>query len=276
MCAHGLGRSDGRVLCAVAKAVMLRGLFEEDYTFGLTKPAVCSVLEHLGGMILACLPFSRPLGGGVVERVKGGGSRGRRSGGLGTGSERRSGGDWWLSGTRGSGEGWYRGISGRVRKSGDWWWFDARRSTNGGSSGARDSGEGWYKEIPGKVGKSVAKTGQRVISLPMPWRERTLDWSGDTTIIASPSSSSAVTVKNNKENDRGSVPNAIKTPHGGITKKVSWQLSVQYYGIGNMRDEERGSVVWPFDERNASELEMVTWEGRRAVRLWINGGGGWP
>ena len=47
--------------CAIAKAVTLRGVFADDYTYGLTKPAVCTILEHLCGMILASVPALRPL-----------------------------------------------------------------------------------------------------------------------------------------------------------------------------------------------------------------------
>lgn len=47
--------------CAIAKAVTLQGVFSRDYTWGLTKPAICTIIEHLVGMVLVSLPALRPL-----------------------------------------------------------------------------------------------------------------------------------------------------------------------------------------------------------------------
>ena len=68
--------------CAIAKAVTLEGVFNHDYTFGLTKPAICTILEHLCGMILASLPalrtmFGSFLGGNASRRVSSGRPSGR-------------------------------------------------------------------------------------------------------------------------------------------------------------------------------------------------------
>ena len=72
--------------CAIAKAVTLRGVFADDYTFGLTKPAVCTILEHLCGMILASVPALRPLCRKVLQSLSE-----KRSGGSSSGRGRRKG-----------------------------------------------------------------------------------------------------------------------------------------------------------------------------------------
>ena len=47
--------------CAVAKAVTLRGVFADDYTFGFTKPATWAAVEQLVGIIIISIPPLRPL-----------------------------------------------------------------------------------------------------------------------------------------------------------------------------------------------------------------------
>ncbi len=47
--------------CAIAKAVLLKGLFSNDYTWTIVKPAICTVLEHLLGIVIASVPALKPL-----------------------------------------------------------------------------------------------------------------------------------------------------------------------------------------------------------------------
>ena len=47
--------------CAIAKAITLRGVFETDFTWGLWKPAICTIIEHLAGITLVSLPALKPL-----------------------------------------------------------------------------------------------------------------------------------------------------------------------------------------------------------------------
>ena len=47
--------------CAVAKAITLRGVFADDYTFGFTKPATWAAVEQFLGIIIASVPALRPL-----------------------------------------------------------------------------------------------------------------------------------------------------------------------------------------------------------------------
>lgn len=47
--------------CAIAKAVFLKELFSNDYTWTIVKPAICTVLEHLLGIVIACVPALKPL-----------------------------------------------------------------------------------------------------------------------------------------------------------------------------------------------------------------------
>ncbi|KAL8826988.1 MAG: hypothetical protein Q9191_003461 [Dirinaria sp. TL-2023a] len=47
--------------CAIAKAATLKGVFSKDYTWGITKPAVWTITEHLLGITIASLPALRPL-----------------------------------------------------------------------------------------------------------------------------------------------------------------------------------------------------------------------
>lgn len=68
--------------CAVAKAVTLQdGVFAYDFTWGLWKPAVCTIVEHLAGLTLVSLPALRPFFTRVLDvaAIRGGGSSGRRS-----------------------------------------------------------------------------------------------------------------------------------------------------------------------------------------------------
>lgn len=72
--------------CAVAKAVTLKGgVFAKDFTWGLWKPAVCTIVEHLAGLTLVSLPALRPFFTRVLDNAAirgagaGSGSSGRRS-----------------------------------------------------------------------------------------------------------------------------------------------------------------------------------------------------
>ncbi|KAF6223002.1 hypothetical protein HO133_001053 [Letharia lupina] len=47
--------------CAVAKAITLRGVFADDYTFGFTKPATWAAVEQFVGIIITSIPALRPL-----------------------------------------------------------------------------------------------------------------------------------------------------------------------------------------------------------------------
>ncbi|CAF9921835.1 MAG: hypothetical protein ALECFALPRED_001892 [Alectoria fallacina] len=60
--------------CAVAKAITLRGVFADDYTFGFTKPATWAAVEQFVGIIITSIPALRPLLSSFPERPQ------RRSG----------------------------------------------------------------------------------------------------------------------------------------------------------------------------------------------------
>ena len=47
--------------CAVAKAITLRGVFADDYTYGFTKPATWAAVEQFVGIIITSIPPLRPL-----------------------------------------------------------------------------------------------------------------------------------------------------------------------------------------------------------------------
>lgn len=48
-------------VCAVAKAITLQGVFAADYTWALWRPGLCTIIEHLMGMIIASAPALNPL-----------------------------------------------------------------------------------------------------------------------------------------------------------------------------------------------------------------------
>ena len=54
--------------CAVAKAITLRGVFADDYTFAFTEPATWAAVEQFVGIITASIPALRPLLSGFLER----------------------------------------------------------------------------------------------------------------------------------------------------------------------------------------------------------------
>ena len=58
-CVMGLGALTAS--CAIAKAVVLKEVFAKDYTWSITKPAICTVIEHLLGIIIASVPALKPL-----------------------------------------------------------------------------------------------------------------------------------------------------------------------------------------------------------------------
>jgi len=58
-CLIGLGSLTAA--CAIAKAITLRGVFAFDYTWALTKPAICTIIEHLTSITLISLPALKPL-----------------------------------------------------------------------------------------------------------------------------------------------------------------------------------------------------------------------
>lgn len=65
----GLGVSTAG--CAVAKAITLRGVFADDYTFGFTKPATWAAVEQFIGIIIASVPALRPLLSSFLEESYG-------------------------------------------------------------------------------------------------------------------------------------------------------------------------------------------------------------
>ena len=54
-------------VCAVIKAITLKGVFAEDYTWGFTKPATWAALEQFVGIIISSVPALRPLFSGLLE-----------------------------------------------------------------------------------------------------------------------------------------------------------------------------------------------------------------
>lgn len=54
--------------CAVAKAITLRGVFADDYTFGFTKPATWAAVEQFIGIIITSVPTLRPLLSSFLEK----------------------------------------------------------------------------------------------------------------------------------------------------------------------------------------------------------------
>lgn len=58
-CLMGLGSLTAG--CAIAKAITLKGVFAFDYTWDLTKPAICTIIEHLTSITLVSLPALKPL-----------------------------------------------------------------------------------------------------------------------------------------------------------------------------------------------------------------------
>lgn len=65
--------------CAIAKAVTLRGVFSDDYTWGLWKPAVCTIVEHLTSITLVSLPALRPFFNKILDAATTRGGSGKRS-----------------------------------------------------------------------------------------------------------------------------------------------------------------------------------------------------
>ena len=55
--------------CAIAKAVLLDRLFAKDYTWAITKPAFCTIIEHLSGITLVSLPALKPLFNRLLEEA---------------------------------------------------------------------------------------------------------------------------------------------------------------------------------------------------------------
>ncbi|KAK0508251.1 hypothetical protein JMJ35_009335 [Cladonia borealis] len=54
-------------VCAVIKAITLKGVFANDYTWGFTKPATWAALEQFIGIIISLVPALRPLFSGLLE-----------------------------------------------------------------------------------------------------------------------------------------------------------------------------------------------------------------
>lgn len=76
-CLIGLGSLTAG--CAIAKAVTLKGVFSDDYTWGLWKPAVCTIIEHLTSITLVSLPALRPFFNRILESATPRGGSGKRS-----------------------------------------------------------------------------------------------------------------------------------------------------------------------------------------------------
>ncbi len=64
-CLMGLGSLTAG--CAIAKAILLKGVFASDYTWALTKPAFCTIIEHLTSITLVSLPALKPLFSRLLE-----------------------------------------------------------------------------------------------------------------------------------------------------------------------------------------------------------------
>ncbi|KAL6721282.1 hypothetical protein ACLMJK_000384 [Lecanora helva] len=64
-CLMGLGSLTAG--CAIAKAVLLENIFATDYTYAITKPAICTIVEHLSSMTLVSLPALKPLFNKLLE-----------------------------------------------------------------------------------------------------------------------------------------------------------------------------------------------------------------
>ena len=56
--------------CAIAKAITLRGVFADDYTWGFTKPATWAAVEQFVGIIIASIPALRPLSNTFFEKSR--------------------------------------------------------------------------------------------------------------------------------------------------------------------------------------------------------------
>ena len=54
--------------CAVAKAITLKNIFADDFTWGFTKPATWAAVEQFVGIIIASVPALRPLFSGFIEK----------------------------------------------------------------------------------------------------------------------------------------------------------------------------------------------------------------
>lgn len=76
-CLIGLGSFTAG--CAIAKAITLKGVFSEDYTWGLWKPAVCTIVEHLTSVTLVSLPALRPFFDKMLDAASSRGGSGKRS-----------------------------------------------------------------------------------------------------------------------------------------------------------------------------------------------------
>ena len=53
--------------CAIAKAVTLKGVFANDYTWDIVAPAMCTITEHLVGLSLVSAPALGPLFGKLFD-----------------------------------------------------------------------------------------------------------------------------------------------------------------------------------------------------------------
>ena len=53
--------------CAIAKAILLDRVFAVDYTWAITKPALCTIAEHLTSMTLVSLPALKPFFNKLLE-----------------------------------------------------------------------------------------------------------------------------------------------------------------------------------------------------------------
>lgn len=76
-CLIGLGSLTAG--CAISKAVVLKGVFSEDYTWALWKPAVCTIIEHLTSITLVSLPALRPFFSKILDATTPRAGSGKRS-----------------------------------------------------------------------------------------------------------------------------------------------------------------------------------------------------
>ena len=74
-----LGLGSLTAVCAVAKAITLKGVFSTDYSYALWKPAVCTIIEHLSGITLVSLPTLRPFFTKILDAATPRGGSGKPS-----------------------------------------------------------------------------------------------------------------------------------------------------------------------------------------------------
>ena len=75
-CLMGLGSLTAA--CAIAKAILLEGVFDSDYTWSLTKQAFCTIIEHFASITLVSLPALKPLFNNLLRTTRSSNNRPKR------------------------------------------------------------------------------------------------------------------------------------------------------------------------------------------------------